>query len=161
MDWKIVLMAQANNAYCAAEGLLDLVKDEAINWKPETGDDWMTTGELLGHMADACGFMFKGFISNEWVFEGSFAAVETVAEAKAKLESDKQLAFNLLADLTDEDLVNRMVQASWEKEPRALGYALSEMVAHLDAHKSQLFYYLKLQGEPVNTAHLWGMSIEG
>jgi hypothetical protein len=32
------------------------------------------------------------------------------------------------------------------------------MVTHLDVHKSQLFYYLKLQGKPVNTAHLWGMT---
>jgi hypothetical protein len=31
------------------------------------------------------------------------------------------------------------------------------MVGHLAQHKGQLFYYLKLQGKPVNTAHLWGM----
>jgi hypothetical protein len=24
-------------------------------------------------------------------------------------------------------------------------------------HAGQLFYYLKLQGKPVNTGHLWGM----
>lgn len=29
-------------------------------------------------------------------------------------------------------------------------------IHHLDRHKSQLFYYLKLQGQPVNTADLWG-----
>jgi hypothetical protein len=31
------------------------------------------------------------------------------------------------------------------------------MIDHLKAHKSQLFYDLKLQGKPVNTGHLWGM----
>jgi hypothetical protein len=31
------------------------------------------------------------------------------------------------------------------------------MIQHLAQHKGQLFYYLKLQGKPVNTAHLWGM----
>jgi len=35
------------------------------------------------------------------------------------------------------------------------------MVSHLNAHKSQLFYYLKLMGKDVNTAHMWGMPNEG
>ncbi|MDE0394080.1 MAG: hypothetical protein OYK82_04805, partial [Gammaproteobacteria bacterium] len=29
------------------------------------------------------------------------------------------------------------------------------MIWHLAQHKGQLFYYLKLQGKPVNTMHLW------
>jgi hypothetical protein len=37
-----------------------------------------------------------------------------------------------------------------------LGRYLLQMVQHLDRHKGQLFYYLKLQGKPVNTADLWG-----
>ena len=37
-----------------------------------------------------------------------------------------------------------------------LGRQLLQMVQHLDRHKSQLFYYLKLQGKPVTTAELWG-----
>ncbi len=38
-----------------------------------------------------------------------------------------------------------------------LGFQLHQMVRHLDEHKAQLFYYLKLQGKPVNTGDLWGM----
>ncbi len=30
------------------------------------------------------------------------------------------------------------------------------MIEHLKQHKGQLFYYLKLQGKPVNTSDLWG-----
>jgi hypothetical protein len=30
-------------------------------------------------------------------------------------------------------------------------------VEHLGNHQSQLFYYLKLMGKPVNTMHLYGM----
>jgi uncharacterized damage-inducible protein DinB len=30
------------------------------------------------------------------------------------------------------------------------------MVEHLNQHKGQLFYYLKLQGKPVKTPDLWG-----
>jgi hypothetical protein len=36
-----------------------------------------------------------------------------------------------------------------------LGHYLLQMVQHLDKHTSQLFYYLKLQGKPVNTGDLW------
>jgi len=38
-----------------------------------------------------------------------------------------------------------------------LGHHLLQMVEHLNSHKSQLFYYLKMQGKPVNTGDLWGM----
>jgi len=38
---------------------------------------------------------------------------------------------------------------------------LHEMVNHLNQHKGQLFYYLKLQGKAVNTMHLWGIYPEG
>jgi hypothetical protein len=31
------------------------------------------------------------------------------------------------------------------------------MIGHLAQHKAQLFYYLKLQGKPVHTGHLYGM----
>ena len=160
MDWKTVLIERIENSYRAAEGLLKLVEDEQLGWKPGAGENWMTTGQLVNHMADACGSMFKGFITGEWKFEESLRFVATVAEGRDKLQRDKKLALDLLNDLEDEDLVNRMVQAPWEKESRSLGYPLGEMVSHLDAHKSQLFYYLKLQGVPVNTAHLWGMSVE-
>jgi len=34
---------------------------------------------------------------------------------------------------------------------------LNAMIGHLATHKAQLFYYLKLQGKPVNTGHLWGV----
>ena len=38
-----------------------------------------------------------------------------------------------------------------------LGRRLLQMVEHLNQHKGQLFYYLKLQGVPVHTGNLWGM----
>ena len=38
---------------------------------------------------------------------------------------------------------------------RALGQQMLRMVQHLDRHRSQLFYYLKLEGEPVDTRDLW------
>lgn len=157
MGWKAILIKQVKDAYRAAEGLLELVEDEQLNWKPESGENWMTTGQLLNHMADACGLMFKCFITGTWEFEEGLGAVATVAEGRDKLTADKALALELLEALSEDDLTNRMVQAPWEKEARPLGYSLSQMVTHLDVHKSQLFYYLKLQGKDVDTALMWGI----
>ena len=161
MDWKTILIEQVKDAYRAAEGLLELVEDNQLSWKPESGENWMTTGQLLNHMADACGLMFKCFITGTWEFEEGLGAVATVAEGKDKLTADKTLALELLEGLTDNDLTTRMVQAPWEKKARPLGYSLALMVSHLDVHKSQLFYYLKLQGKAVDTALMWGMQNDG
>jgi uncharacterized damage-inducible protein DinB len=38
-----------------------------------------------------------------------------------------------------------------------LGHRCMHMVGHLAHHKSQLYYYLKLQGNPVNTHDLYGI----
>jgi hypothetical protein len=55
------------------------------------------------------------------------------------------------------NLANKEIPAPWAPgAPLALGRHLLQMVQHLDRHKSQLFYYLKLQGKLVSTADLWG-----
>jgi len=156
MSWKAILIEQVKDAYRAAEGLLEFVEDEHLSWKPESGENWMTVGQLLNHMADACGLMFRGFITGTWEFEEGLEAVKTAAEGRDKLAADKAVALELLGNLSDNDLTTRMVQAPWEKKTHPLGYLLSMMVSHLNAHKSQLFYYLKLMGKDVNTAHMWG-----
>jgi hypothetical protein len=57
----------------------------------------------------------------------------------------------------EDDLANKKMAAPWAPGVEyALGRHLLQMVQHLDRHKAQLFYYLKLQGKPVNTADLWG-----
>ena len=162
MAWKDILREQVKDAYRAAEGLLELVEDDHLDWTPQSGENWMTMGQLVNHIAaGSCGAVFKGFIAGEWDFEGTANTVQSVAEGKGKLAADKQLALDLIKGLSDEDLATRMVQAPWESEPRPLGYSLGWMVMHLDVHKSQLFYYLKLMGKNVTSAHLWGMPNEG
>ena len=41
--------------------------------------------------------------------------------------------------------------------PQPLGASSSTWSATSAPHKNQLFYYLKLQGLPVRTGHLYGM----
>lgn len=174
MNWTDVLTHEINYAYQAAEGLMDLVEDEDLAWKPSSGDNWMTTGQLLFHVAEACGMAMKGFVTGDWGLpEGvsmddagsgdmlppaeSMSTVKSVAEAKDLLAADKELAFEMLRLAGEERMQNEPAPAPWDPSSPVLGHRMLEMVQHLVQHKGQLFYYLKLQGKPVNTMHLWGV----
>jgi len=164
VGWKDILKELVQDAYRATEGLLDLASNTELGWKPSGGENWMSIGQLIEHMTDACGSMMKGFVTGEWHFpdEGAekaedMPAVASVAEAKKKLAADKKVALDTIAGLSEQDLTDRMAQAPWAKTSYPLGYQLSQMISHLESHKVQLFYYLKLQGKPVHTGHLWGM----
>ena len=146
-----------------------------MDWKPATGENWMNTGQLLKHIADGNGPGFKGFATGDWDMpEGlnleemdpeamlppaeKMPTVESVAEARELLARDRALAFEVLEDLTEEDLANRELAAPWNPgETFSLGRHLLHSIRHTLQHKGQLFYYLKLQGMPVSTQHLWGM----
>ena len=56
MNWTELLKTEIAMTYGATEGLLELVDEDALDWKPATGDNWMTTGQLLFHLTSACGF---------------------------------------------------------------------------------------------------------
>lgn len=174
MNWSELLKFELDHAYKCTEGLFDLVDDSSLSWKPPTGDNWMTTEQLLMHLAQSAGVSFKGFITGDWGMpEGmdtgdmspedmlppaeKMPKVDSVAEAKQLLSEDKQLAYEMLASCTEEDLDNRTAPAPWDPSELILGHRLLQMVEHLKQHKGQLFYYLKLQGKPVHTGHLWGM----
>jgi hypothetical protein len=153
--------------------LLDLVDDDKLDWKPSVENNWMTTGQLLMHITNACGSGIKGFVTGDWGMpEGldmekmspeemlppaeKLPAVASVAEAKGLLAQDKQLALEMLASCGEERLDTEKASAPWDTMEMILGNRLLQMVLHLASHKAQLFYYLKLQGKPVNTNHLWG-----
>ena len=78
-------------------------------------------------------------------------------KAKKLLAEDKEVALATLREVSDEDLAGKPTPAPWDPTTMILGHRLLQMVNHLQSHKGQLFYYLKLQGKPVNTGHLWGM----
>lgn len=159
--------------YKVTESLLEKVDDSQLDWKPATGTNWMTAGQLLMHCSNACGAPIKGFVTGDWGFpEGfdpsqmppeamlppaeSLPTVTSVAEAKQLLAEDKQLALDMLAQCSEDDLANKPAPAPWDTCDMCLGQRLLQMIQHLDSHKAQLFYYLKLQGKPVTTHDLWG-----
>jgi uncharacterized damage-inducible protein DinB len=171
MNWTELIKSEIETTYSVTESLIDLVDEDHLDWKPPQGSNWMTVGQLLRHLTDACGSAMRGFVTGDWGMpeEGEMTADEMLppaeklptlgspGEAKALLAQDKQLALEMLAQCSEEQLTNELVTAPWNPNPMILGYRLLQMVEHLDKHKGQLFYYLKLQGKPVNTGDLWGM----
>ena len=71
MTWTELLERRAEETYRAAEGLMDLVEEDKLAWKPEPGE-WMTTSELLRHLTNACGMCCERFADDTWqeVMEG-------------------------------------------------------------------------------------------
>jgi hypothetical protein len=174
MIWTNLLKHEIDSTYKAAEGLLGMVDEEKLNWKPPSGTNWMTTGQLLHHLTDACGGTFKGFVTGDWGLPAGvdpsqmtaeqmlppaekMPSVPSVAEARRLLTADRQMALDMLAKCGEERLATEPAPAPWDPSPMPLGQRLLGMVGHLGQHKSQLFYYMKLQGKPVNTMHLYGM----
>jgi uncharacterized damage-inducible protein DinB len=172
MNWTELLKSEIDRAYQVTENLMDLVDEDRLDWKPATGSNWMTTGQLLMHLPSACGTAIQGFVTGDWgIPEGvdpremppdemipaaeRLPAAKSVAEAKKLLAEDKQLALDMLATCSEERLGTEPAPAPWDPTPMLLGHRLLQMVQHLVQHKGQLYYYLKLQGKPVNTGNLW------
>lgn len=81
----------------------------------------------------------------------------SVDEVRKLLAEDKTLTFHMIDQAGEEVLANRELAAPWTPGVnRVLGWHYLQMIQHLDRHKGQLFYYSKLQGQPVNTGDLWG-----
>ena len=175
MNWTELITSEIEATYAVTDNLMAMLKDEELNWKPATGDNWMTAGQLLMHLTNACGLCCKGFVTGRLgpargaSFEDmpkdemmppaeKLPSFDSVAQAREALAADKKTALAMLAKAGEEDLDTQTLEAPWEKGvSKSLGKHMLEMVNHLGVHKAQLFYYLKLMGRPVNTMSLWGM----
>jgi len=174
MTWTQLLKTEIETTYTTTEKLLDKVDPSTLGWKPETGANWMTVGQLLMHITNACGAGCRAFATGDWGLpEGVKAedipleemlppaeklpAIDSVETARRLLAEDKTIALQTIAQAGEQDLANKQVAAPWSPGVESpLGRHFLQMVQHLDRHKAQLFYYLKLQGHDVRTADLWG-----
>ncbi|MBN1826140.1 MAG: DinB family protein [Candidatus Eisenbacteria bacterium] len=174
MNWTEFLKKEMEEAYETTEKLMDFVEEGSLGWKPATGSNWMTVGQVLHHLGNACGLSMRGFITGDWGLpDGTdlaemspeemmppaekLPAVGSVAEAKKMLSEDRKVAREALGSTSEGDLSSKKAPAPWNPTPMILGHRLHQMILHLVLHRAQLFYYLKLQGKPVHTGHLWGM----
>lgn len=177
MDWKAYILLEVEESYHATEGLMKRVDPATLDWKPSQENNWMTMGQLLQHTATACGMGFKGFVTNDWG-EGmdqpaeadmkpeemlppaeALPTAESVESALDILNQDKQTTLSTLESLSNEELATRTVSAPWDPRELILGVRLMQMVDHIKQHRAQLFYYLKLQGQPVTTWDFYGMDM--
>ncbi len=83
-------------------------------------------------------------------------AVESVEQALQLLAEDRKIAVETLAGIEEEKLLSIRMKAPWGGSEFTLFQQLLHMMGHLDQHKGQLFYYLKLLGKKVSTPDLWG-----
>ena len=174
MNWTELLKMEIDSAYRTTERLLDKVDPDSLYWRPATGGNWMTLGQLLKHITNACGAGCRAFVTGDWGLPPGvriedlspeemlppaekLPTIVSVDEAHRLLVEDKAVALEAIDQAGEDELTNRKLAAPWAPgEEFALGRHLLTMVQHLDRHKAQLYYYLKLQGKPVNTADLWG-----
>lgn len=174
MNWKQLLRQQLEDAFRVAERLVRLLDEKDLPWKPSEENNWMTTGQLLLHLGKSCGMPMKGFATGEWDMPdhsavnekktekkmpppaGQLHAVGSIDEALKLLALDKALALDTLSNCSEEDLESKPAPAPWDPARVNLGMRMLQMIDHLNQHKAQLFYYLKMQGKPVNTFDLYG-----
>jgi len=169
MQWTKLLPSMMAESFATADKMMRLVSDDELNWKPATGNNWMTLGQLLNHMTNSCGWCCNGFATGDWSMPGAEQAdtlptaeklptTDSVASARELLAKDLKLALSVVEKAGEERLVSEMSCAPWEPDnSHSLGVHCLSMVRHLDSHRHQLFYYLKLMGKDVNTMTLWGM----
>ena len=174
MILKDILLSEAEKVYIITKKLFALVSNNELQWMPASGKNWMTVGQLLMHCAGfSCGKAVKGLVKGDWGLpEGtkmedlntkdhippptSLPGVENVEEACILLEEDRKLTISCISDVEESELLNRSLTAPWGGEKLPLFQHLLQMIAHLNQHKGQLFYYLKLMAKNVNTKDLWG-----
>lgn len=174
MNWTQLLTAEAETAFTTTVALLDKVDPASLDWKPPTGNNWMTTGQLLKHISDGCGAGCRAFLTGDWGLPegvkisdlkpeemlppaGQMPSIDSVDEVRRRLAEDKALTVEMIDLAGESALATREMAAPWTPGVnRVLGWHFLQMIQHLDRHKAQLFYYLKLQGKPVNTGDLWG-----
>jgi uncharacterized damage-inducible protein DinB len=174
MNWTGFLKQEIDTNYKATLALLDKVDGSNLAWKPQSGSNWMTMGELLKHLTEATGYGCKAFITGDWTLPDgrkmeelpadqmmptaeTLPSIESVDDARKLLTNDIQLALKMVEQAGEDDLSHRMVAAPWAPNmTQTVGWMVHQMIQHLNQHKGQLFYYLKLQGKPVSTPDLWG-----
>ena len=164
-----LLKKEAAGTYHAAEGLFKQVDADKLDWRPPLGENWMSVAQLLHHCTSACGFCVRGFITGDWTTPGggdgtgmeptagTMPAVKSVDEALKLLAADKATCMKYIDEAGEQNLLSKMSAAPWGGPERTLFQHLSHMILHLSQHKGQLFYYLKMQGKPLHTGHLYGM----
>jgi hypothetical protein len=171
-----VLCQDAEVVYATTAALFRRVPADGLGWKPTTGQNWMNVAQLLRHCTEACGSGIQGFLTGNWGLPDGvrlsdlppeealppatkMPGLGSVDEALRLLAEDRERAGRYLARVDEAQLLGERYPAPWGGPTLTLFQHLESMIAHLGQHKGQLFYYLKLMGQEVDTSDLWGVKV--
>ena len=73
------------------------------------------------------------------------------------MDKDFQLMRDELGNMTDDEFNTKMIHAPWMPFAVPFSAFMMQALKHVSNHRMQLFLWLKLSGEKINTAHLYGM----
>ena len=120
MNWTELLTSQIEETYATTDNLMAMLEDEDLGWKPPTGDNWMTNGQLLMHLTNACGMCCKGFATGDWGLPAGETLDDMPAEAMMAPAESMPTAASVAA-LTDGACITAIAGALlWLTAGRAL-----------------------------------------
>ena len=150
--------------YKAARGLIQLTPDNKLDFKPKDG--LMTVAQVLKHLASSLGASLSMAVNNSWPEipeEEMLPPAEkmpksnSAAEALEEIDRDWELLKQEFEKITDGEFNQNEINVPWMPFPMTLVEFMMQAMEHLSNHRMQLFTWLKLSGEELNTGHLYGM----
>ncbi len=157
-----------DNIYQGARSVMHSIPRDKLNFRPRP--DMMTIGQLIHHMGILCGGSIKHVFEGKfppsdpskpvdvWTAEKDLHECRTVQEGLDLLDRDEATLKVLLKEMDPNDFRSKTVQPPWSPKPLKIWHYCLLMADHLSCHRMQLYQYLKILGEPVNTATLYGLN---
>ena len=150
--------------YKAARGLIQLTPENKLGFKPKDG--LMTIAQVLKHLTTSLGAGLSMAINNSWpdiTQDEMFPPAEkmpksnSAAEALKEIDRDWELLKQEIEKITDGEFNQNKINVPWMPFPMTILELMMQAMEHLSNHRMQLFTWLKLSGEELNTGHLYGM----
>jgi hypothetical protein len=150
----------ADSLYPPTIKLISLAPAGKADWRPAPGN-YMTLGQLLHHLA-MCPGIFVAAVNNAFPPAEAFQKflqedlknTKTPEAAKREASRGWEEAKTAISGISETAFHTQMVAVPWGP-PMPLWRVCLGMAEHWANHKYQLFFYLKLLGQPVNTMTLY------
>ncbi len=152
------------NIYQATRKLIMLTPEEKFNFKPMEGV--FTIDQLLHHCSGCLGGMaYQAYHDafpdippeNMLPPAETYLRVSSVNEAVEKIDKDFQLMKDEFGKMTEDEFNTKMIKPPWMPFEIPFAAFMMQAFEHLSNHRMQLFLWLRLSEEKINTAHLYGM----
>ena len=150
--------------YRAARGLIQLTPENKFNYKPMEGV--FTVAQLLKHCGEILGTGAYQGLHSDWPpmpEDGMlppaevYPAVSSIKKALKAIDEDWEKMKQELEQMSDDDFNTKEIHPPWMPQPVPCVAYMMQTKEHLSNHRTQLFWWLKLSGEDLNTRHLYGI----